>query len=709
MTYEVWETIRELFHEAAVLPKPERRRYLEEQSANPGLVAEVLALLEEDGGANPMLDDGLAAAAFRILEDPEQPPAALRTFGPYRVERLLGVGGMGTVFLGRREDLGSVAAIKILRDAWLSPMRRERFLIEQRMLSQLNYPAIARLYDAGVSTEGTPWFAMEYVDGVPITDFCRDRVLSIPERLKLFREVCKAVQFAHEHAVIHRDLKPANVLVTADGDPKLLDFGIAKRLETLNQPAYQTRTEFRMMTPAFAAPEQRLGNKIGAFTDVYALGVILYILLTGQHPFAGRAAEGEEAERPSQVRRRQPRSDWDKGKLDWADLDVLCLTATRNDTERRYRSVEALLRDLDHYLAHEPLEARADSFGYRSRKFANRNRTRLTVSAVVAALAIFAASYFTIRLSESRNAAVEAANRAHLLQEFTQNLFDGGDKAGVPARDLRVSTLLFRGVQQADLLSGDPDSQADLYRTLGKLYEKLGDFTQADKLLGKSLAIAERSGRHKAESLLDVGLLRIDEAKLTEAEKDIRTGLAINERTRPEDQDLEAKLKIGLGRALKEEGRHVQALVPLKEAEKMLVSQPASLDLAAAYKQQAEVYFYSSQYDLAEQYQNRALKLHRQLLGADHVETADDLVNLGAFLSERSDSAKAERYYRQALPTFERWYGKDHLEVGGVLYLLGKEVLRQSRLDEAEVILSRALQIRERSYGPRHPLSLQTR
>ena len=707
MTYESWTTIRELFHDAAALPKSDRLRYLENQSAGPDVMAEVLSLLEEDGGVNPVLDDGLAAAAFRMLESAEEAPEAHRMFGPYHVERLLGVGGTGTVFLGRRKDLGSVAAIKILRDAWLSPVRRERFLIEQRMLSQLNHPAIARLYDAGVSDEGTPWFAMEYVDGVSVTDFCRDRRLSIPERLMLFREVCKAVQFAHEHAVIHRDLKPANVFVTADGSPKLLDFGIAKQLETLDQPAYRTRTEFRMMTPAFAAPEQRSGRETGAFTDVYALGLILYILLSGRHPFESGAGDREDAERPSSVRGRELNA-LDAGKADWADLDVLCLTAIRSDEERRYRSVEALLRDIEHYLAAEPLEARADSFGYRARKFASRNRTRLLASAAITVLAIGGMSYFTVSLSASRNAALAAVARAQLLQEFTQNLFDGGEKAGSPAKDLLVSALLSRGEQQADLLSRDVESQSDLYRTLGKLYQKLGDFGQADKLLGKSLALAAKSGKHQVESLLDHGLLRIDEAKLTEAEKDIRTGLAINERTRPEDRDLEAKLKIGLGRALKEEGRHAQSLVPLKEAEAMLSSQPASLDLAAAYKQQAEVYFYSGQYGLAERYQNRALKLHRRLLGADHVETADDLVNLGAFKSERGDPALGERYYRQALPAFERWYGKDHLEAGGVLYLLGKEVLRQSRFDEAEAILTRALRIRERSYGPRHPFVANT-
>src|ERR1019366_758605 len=194
-------------------------------------------------------------------------------------------GGLGVVYLAQRDDLGSLVAIKILRDAWLSPARRERFLSEQRTLAQLNHPSIARLYDADTLEDGTPWFVMEHVDGIPLTHYCRTHACSVEQRLQLFRSLCEAVQHAHSHAVIHRDLKPSNILVKSDGSVRLLDFGIAKELESLDLQVDQTMTGLRMMTPAYASPEQIRGDRVGISTDVYSLGVVLYELLTGQLPF----------------------------------------------------------------------------------------------------------------------------------------------------------------------------------------------------------------------------------------------------------------------------------------------------------------------------------------------------------------------------------------------------------------------------------------
>src|SRR5438105_5796168 len=291
-----WERIQALFHEVGDLARPAQRAFLEaECPEDPALMEEVLALLEEDARSDSQLDRDAAYVAGQVLEE-RIPPALLdQQFGPYRVTQLLGQGGMGVVYLAEREDLGSVAAIKILRDAWLSPDRRERFASEQRTLAQLNHPAIARLYDADTLPDGTPWFVMEYVEGVPLTEFCEQHASSIPERLRLFRAVCEAVEHAHRHLIVHRDLKPSNILVKADGSVKLLDFGIAKQLDSLEQPVDRTRTALRMMTPAYAAPEQIRGEGIGVFTDVYALGVVLYELLAGRMPAAEQAPEKPSA------------------------------------------------------------------------------------------------------------------------------------------------------------------------------------------------------------------------------------------------------------------------------------------------------------------------------------------------------------------------------------------------------------------------------
>src|SRR5580693_2269475 len=306
-----WQRVQTLFHEAADLPSSEQRGFLEAKCGDDvALVSEVLILLQEDSRGGSMLERDVAHVAHQVLSGPSADAPPFKEFGPYRITQALGEGGMGMVYLAEREDLGSQVAIKLLRDAWLSPARRGRFAIEQRTLAQLNHPSIARLYDADTSPDGTPFFVMEYVEGVPLTEYCKTQQCSIAERLRLFRSVCEAVLYAHQHAVIHRDLKPSNILVKADGSIRLLDFGIAKHLENLGELVDQTITGLRLMTPAYAAPEQIRGEQVGIQSDVYSLGVVLYQLLAGQLPFdfsnstpaqVESILTEQEAEKPSET------------------------------------------------------------------------------------------------------------------------------------------------------------------------------------------------------------------------------------------------------------------------------------------------------------------------------------------------------------------------------------------------------------------------
>src|SRR5215475_14361822 len=388
-----WKRIQKLFHEAAELSPAEQRTFLEHKSPDgPALISEVLKMLEEDSRGESLLDKGLAPLANGVLERNVSEAVPFKEFGPYRILRVLGEGGMGIVYLAERGDLGLQVAIKILRDAWFSPARRDRFAVEQRTLAQLNHPSIARLYDASSSPDGTPFFVMEYVEGVPLVEYCQDHRLSLEQRLRLFRTVCEAVHYAHQHSVIHRDLKPSNILVKEDGSLRLLDFGIAKHLEALDDVAQQTRTGLRMMTPAYASPEQMRGESAGIQSDVYSLGVILYELLAGKLPFdltstnpaqAEKVLTEQEAQKPSLAARSVENQDSaaSLGKIsgkDWAELDFLCLTAMHKAAKRRYASVEGLIRDLDHYLKGEPLEARPDSAAYRLRKFVASDRATVT-------------------------------------------------------------------------------------------------------------------------------------------------------------------------------------------------------------------------------------------------------------------------------------------------------------------------------------------
>ena len=441
MDRERWERIQSVFHDVADRPESERAASLRIAcGGDDGLIADVSALLQEDTRSASVLDCDLPRIAHQVLDAPLK-SLPLDEFGPYRIKGVLGEGGMGVVYLAEREDLGSLVAIKILRDAWLSPARLARFESEQRTLANLNHPSIARLFDADYLTNGTPWFVMEYVEGAPLTDYCRKHESSIDERLRLFHSVCEAVQYAHSQAIIHRDLKPSNILVKIDGTVRLLDFGIAKQLGSLDGGANPTLTALRLMTPAYSAPEQLQGRPVGTRSDVYSLGVILYELLAGRLPFdlsKRTPAETElaivhgEPEKPSAVAAKH-HGILHAGKAAWSDLDVLCLTAMHKDPERRYRSVEALIRDIDLYLKGQPLEARPDTLPYKIGKFARRNRKALAVAAIVFTVIAAQAALFTYRLTRARNVALAEAARTQRIQRFMLNLFEGGDRG----RDLR--------------------------------------------------------------------------------------------------------------------------------------------------------------------------------------------------------------------------------------------------------------------------------
>jgi len=709
-----WERIQALFHEVGDLARPAQRAFLEaECPEDPALMEEVLALLEEDARSDSQLDRDAAYVAGQVLEE-RIPPALLdQQFGPYRVTQLLGQGGMGVVYLAEREDLGSVAAIKILRDAWLSPDRRERFASEQRTLAQLNHPAIARLYDADTLPDGTPWFVMEYVEGVPLTTFCEEHGSSIPERLGLFRAVCEAVEHAHRHLIVHRDLKPSNILVKPDGSVKLLDFGIAKQLDSLEGPVDRTRTGMRLMTPAYAAPEQILGEPVGMHTDIYTLGVVLYELLTGRLPFdlANRTPSDAETVIVEQRRVRPSAAAKERSvsRQAWADLDVLCLTAMHIEPQRRYRTVEALIRDIDHYLAGEPLEARPDTFGYRLGKYVRRNWRPVSAATASFIVVVSLVLFYTLRLATARNAAVAEAARTQRIQHFMLNLFQGGEEAVGPADSLRVVTLVDRGVRDAQSLDGEPAVQAELYETLGSIYQKLGKLDRADSLLRSALdrrrTLFGSDHPEVAKSLVALGRLRLDQAEYQEAERLVREGLAMSQRHRRPGDPAIASATVALGQVLEESGKYDEGINVLEQAVRLRGMAPAqpTTELAASMRELANTHYYAGHLAVADSLDRLVLALTRKLNGERHPLVAEDLINLGAVQHEWGHYQEAERYYREALDITQAFYGPSHYKTAAGLTVLGRALIFQKGYDDAMPLFQRALVIRERVFGKVHP------
>ena len=718
-----WARVQTLFHDAADRPPAEQRAFLERESADdPSLVDDALALIAEDARGDSLLDRGVGSAAESVLGRTGEYGLPGQRLGPYRITRMLGEGGMGVVYHAERDDLRTVAAIKILRDAWLSPARRERFASEQRTLAQLNHPFIARLYDAGSLGDGTPWFVMEYVEGTPLTEYCRAHATSVVGRVRLFRDVCEAVQHAHRHLVVHRDLKPSNILVGNDGIVKLLDFGIAKQLDGLEARKDRTRTGLRLLTPAYAAPEQIRGGRIGTYTDVHALGVVLYELLVGRLPFeVGDKADDLEAalserepEKPSVASRQYPaasRGDPQGQPLrpaEWADLDVLCLKAMHYDPQRRYATVDALIRDVDHFLNGEPLEARPDSLRYRVGKFVRRNREAVLAAGIVTALVVGLVAFYTARLTRARNDALGQAARTQRIQRFTLDLFQGGDKAAGPADSLHVVTLLDRGLSQARSLDAEPAVQAELYVTLAGIYQHLGKLPRADSLLRLALdrrrALFGPSHPDVAASLVALGDLRVDQAQLEDAEGLVRQGVAIAEATLPPNDPGVVHALAELGRVLEERGSYDKAIPIMQDVVRRdTAARAAPVDLGANLSTLADINFYAGHYDASDSLNRQVLAIYQQTFGSRHPQVAEILVNLGASQQERGNYKDAERYDREALAMTRAFYGDSNPATALDLTMLGRALEFQNRFDEADTVLRQALVIRERVYGSVHP------
>ena len=483
MAPERWQQLEDLFHAMIELP-PERRAAALAAACggDAELRAEVERLLHADGQASAFVGD--AAAGIQHIASTVLPESG--HIGPYRIVRELGRGGMGTVFLGERDDAQFTmrTAIKLIKRGMDSDAVLERFRHERQILAGLEHPNIARLLDGGTSSEGLPYFVMEYVDGLPVDDYCRTHRLSIDERLDVFLQICAAVTYAHQHLVVHRDIKPSNILVTSDRVPKLLDFGIARLVEAADDaPAVVTAFAAQAMTPQYASPEQLRGERATTVSDVYALGVLLFELLAGERPYdvtgktTGEVREivaNTEAAKPSVVAAR--RGDRAAARLR-GDLDAITLTAMRRDPAERYGSVALLSEDVRRHMTARPVIARGDSFTYRATRFVRRRK--LGVAAGAAILLSLVGGV----IATSWQARVARAERARAERRFadvrrlsTSFLFDFHDAiatlpGSTPARLLVVSKAL----EYLDSLASEAGDDRELQKELAAAYDRVGD------------------------------------------------------------------------------------------------------------------------------------------------------------------------------------------------------------------------------------------
>jgi non-specific serine/threonine protein kinase/serine/threonine-protein kinase len=484
MAADRWQQLEELFHAMLELPPDRRAAALAAACGDDvELRAEVERLLRADDQASAFVGD--AAAGIQRVAATVLPESG--HIGPYRIVRELGRGGMGTVFLGERDDAQFTmrAAIKLIKRGMDSDAVLQRFRHERQILAGLEHPNIGRLLDGGTSSEGLPYFVMEYVDGLPVDEYCRAHKLSIDERLQIFLQICAAVTYAHQHLVVHRDIKPSNILVTADRVPKLLDFGIARLVEAADDaPAVVTAFAAQAMTPQYASPEQLRGERVTTVSDVYALGVLLFELLAGERPYdvTGKSADevrdivaNAEAATPSTVAAR--RGDQATAARLRGDLDAIVLTAMRRDPAERYGSAALLAEDVRRHLTARPVVARGDSLTYRATRFVRRRK--LGVAAAAAVLLSLVGGV----VATSWQARVARVERARAERRFadvrrlsTSFLFDFHDAiatlpGSTPARLLVVSKAL----EYLDSLATEAGDDRELQKELAAAYDRVGD------------------------------------------------------------------------------------------------------------------------------------------------------------------------------------------------------------------------------------------
>ena len=683
-------------------------------------------LLDSDEQARSFLESPAPLTAVRDDE-----PAGSR-LGPHRINRLLGRGGMGTVYLATRDDglFEREVALKILHFGTLDPDALQRFRSERQNLARLEHPAIARLYDGGETVDGVPFLVMEYVQGQPINAYCDGKRLSVEDRLKLFLRLLDAVSYAHRNLLVHRDIKPANILVTEDGEPKLLDFGIAKRLVESESGAAATR--FRMMTPAYASPEQVRVEPITTASDVYSLGVLLYELLCGRSPYrlaTSRPRELEEAilsqepERPSHAlechdeegptseeisatRNTRPREL--RRKLN-GDLDTIVLKALRKEPQRRYRSVDELASDIDYFLGAFPISARPDTALYLAGKFVRRHRWGVALAgATLMLIATLVVSVFA-----QRNRAERERDKARTAMEYLVDVFERADPFAKGAENVTVRDLLATGARHASHeLSGDPEVQSELLDALGRASVSLGQLDQAAPLLGKALVLRRKTAPgtlELAETLDNAGWLHFQQSDYEGAEALLREAVTIRRRLLGADSPEVAFLLNRIGTVMTEryqntseersreiEALHREALAIYEKAE------PDGRGVGDSVFQLAKVAQHRSDLPQAERLYRQVLGIDEVLLGPDHPETNHCRRALALVLNTQGKLPEAEQLMRRALASQRKILPRDHPDIAWTLNDLALVRQRRGALGEAELLMRDGLRLAAEILGESH-------
>ncbi|HKD10706.1 MAG TPA: serine/threonine-protein kinase [Thermoanaerobaculia bacterium] len=729
------ERAGELLVEALQRPPEERGSFLEMACGQDlAMRREVETLLRSHEEAGNFLEVPVLQAARWDTDAAWQG----RRVGPYRLVREIGRGGMGVVYVAERADRAfeKKVAVKLIKQGMDTEQVIHRFEKERRILAALDHPHIARILDGGTTEDGLPYFVMEYVDGLPILDFCDSRRLSTTQRLRLFSSVCAAVAFAHQNLVIHRDLKPGNILVDAAGEPWLLDFGIAKLLGDEDLTT-RTLTGLRPMTPRYSSPEQIRGEPINTASDVYSLGVVLYELLTGRAPYrlAGRSPSEveravceEEPDRPSAAIGRRPDGfsheerpgavtpqavsatrEGDPKRLRRrlsGDLDTILLRALRKDPRRRYASVEQLAEDIRRHLAGLPIRAHRDTLIYRGSKFVRRHFVGVAAAALVAVLALGAA----VSLGVQRARIERERLKAEQVSAFLTSLFKASDPRDARGANLTVREMLDRGASRIRRdLAGQPEVQATLMDTIGDVYRELGSYEQAQAMIEGSYRIRVRLFGERdlrvAESLQSLGEVAMDTGRYPEAEKRFREALSLRRGALGEQNLSVAASQLALGRALHQRGMDRESEASLRNALSIRRKILGENDLAVAnaWHVLAATLASLGEPQEAEQALRRAFEIALASSDPDNPSVTAYRNDLGIVLMAQGKFHEAAALDAESLESRRRLVGEEHPSIAPLLANLAAALDLDGKTEEAEGLSRRALAMARKTLGESHP------
>jgi serine/threonine protein kinase/tetratricopeptide (TPR) repeat protein len=691
-----WGELSPLLDVALDIDPAERERWLIDSCGDIEL-RDCLRVLLADSDRDSVIDTGSGRIAKALMADDGSmdddavarlPNLIGRRLGAYRIGRLIGEGGMASVFLGERDDGGFTqqVAVKVLRDGMLDPREQQQFRRERQILARLEHPNIARLIDGGLTPEGVPWFAMEYVEGTSILAHCDARQLDIDARLALFLQVCDAVAYAHRALVVHRDLKPSNILVADDGALKLLDFGIARLIDPDDTPgehATVTIASQRRLTPAYAAPEQLRGELVTTSADVYALGVLLHELLTGAKPSRRDDASVKLPSAQAAIVAQSEHLAQQRGRLSArqlrhriaGDLDMILLTALRAEPDRRYPSVTALADDIRRHRQQRPVRARPESLRYRAGRFVRRNRVGV-IAAMLVLASMFAGVAATLRqAAQAREAAARAqheADRAVSVKRFLLGLFEGAAPNQTQGRAVTASELLDRGAHGLrDGMADAPDLRAELQVTLAGIYRELGQYDAALSLVDPAEfpALAGDAGAQAERGRIAYAQGRLDDAEAT-----LRSALeTMPAPTNPATRGARAERLVLLGEVLAARDRKDEADVVVREAIALDRQDNTVAPLALARDQAllGQIAFGRGDLDGADRAMRESLVLRSRELGTTHTLVATTQHDLAVIALQQGDVETARTLFAEALSTRRQLLGPMHADIASTLLNLG--------------------------------------